>query len=75
MKLTSTLVNKETQEEKTTVIAKNCTVAQAMTMIESWCVDNGADMPILSNIYKNTPHRLCVDVFTNDYHNMLEITD
>ena len=75
MKLTSTLVDKETREKKTTVIAKNCTVAQAMTMVESWCIDNGADMPILSNIYKNNPHRLYIDVFTKNYYNIFEITD
>lgn len=76
MKLISTLRNRKTQKETVKVISENCSIGQALTMIESWCYDNGADYPSLPSLYKKNG-MICVNVYTHDhkYVNFFEISD
>ena len=76
MKLISILRNRQTRKEKTKVISKNCSIGQAITMIESWCYDNDADYPALSSLFKRDGN-ICVNIYTKDnkYVNFFQITD
>lgn len=42
MKLESNLINEVTDKEEFKIIAEDCTLSQAFTMIENWCHDNEA---------------------------------
>lgn len=54
MKLTSKLLDQNGEIiSKENVIADDCTIAQAFTMIESWCNDNNAICPSTYNVWKD----------------------
>lgn len=54
MKLISKLLNQNGEIiSKENVIADDCTMAQAFTMIESWCNDNNAICPSTYNVWKD----------------------
>ena len=76
MKLISTLRLKTSLEKTTKVISENCSLGQAITMIESWCYDNGADYPRICNLWK-TDGNIRVQITTRDnkYLNIFDITD
>jgi len=69
MKLTSILkpnkFNLEPEDIKSTIIAEDCTLAQAFTMIESWCYDNDCVYPSLCDVWKSKGI-IIVRVKTND---------
>jgi len=73
MKLTSTLTKNSGEVINTSVISEDCSLGQAITMIESWCYDNGADYPRLCDIWKNNG-QIQVSVTTKD-HNYINIFD
>ena len=52
MKLTSKLRRTNSLKITETVFSEDCSLAQAFTMIESWCYDNGANYPTTKNISK-----------------------
>ncbi len=57
MKLTSKLINQNGEViSKEKVIADDCTMSQAFTMIESWCNDNDAICPSTYNVWKDDGH-------------------
>ena len=76
MKLTSTLRLKASLKKTTKVISENCSLGQAITMIESWCYDNGADYPRTCDFLK-TDRNIRVQIITRDnkYINIFDITD
>jgi hypothetical protein len=80
MKLTSILRPNVYQlspsDIKTTVMAEDCTLAQAMTMVESWCYDNNATCPKMSDLWKDKSN-ITLKIITHDgkYINIFEITD
>ena len=76
MKLTSTLQLKTSLETTTKVISEDCSLGQAITMIESWCYDNGADYPRTCDLWK-TDGNIRVQITTRDnkYLNIFDITD
>ena len=76
MKLISKLRLISSTEISEVVISDNCSLGQALTMIESWCYDNGANYPSISNLWKNEGS-IRVRVITNDnkYINIFDITD
>jgi hypothetical protein len=73
MKLTSTLTKNSGEVINTSVILENCSLGQAITMIESWCYDNGADYPRTCDIWKNNG-LIQVSIKTKD-HNYINIFD
>jgi len=76
MKLTSTLRNRNTGNESKSIFSDDCSLGQALTMIESWCYDNGANYPSISSIVHNGDH-IRVIIYTKDanYVNFFEITN
>ena len=74
MKLVSTLRNRNNGKETKCVMSADCSIGQALTMIESWCYDNGADYPSISSIVHNHDH-IRVIIYTRDknYVNFFEI--
>ena len=76
MKLTSTLQLKGSRKKTTNVILKDCSLGQAITTIESWCYDNGADYPRTNDLWK-TDGNIRVQITTRDnkYINIFDITD
>jgi len=76
MKLISTLRSKTSFEETTKVISEDCSLGQAITMIESWCYDNGANYPRTCDLWKSDGN-ICVQIITKDnkYINIFDITD
>ena len=80
MKLTSILrpnkVNLVPKDIKSTVISEDCSLGQAITMIESWCYDNGANYPNLANLWKDKG-MICIKIITHDhkYINIFNIED
>lgn len=76
MKLTSTLRNRDTRKETVKILSKDCSIGQALTIIESWCHDNGADYPSLPSLFKKNG-MICVNIYTRDYKyvNFFEISD
>ena len=73
MKLTSKLRRTNSFKITETVFSENCSLAQAFTMIESWCYDNGANYPTTKNISK-TENNVRVQVKTVD-DNYINISD
>ncbi len=75
MKLTSTLSEIKSIKQKTTVISNDCTMGQALIMIESWCYDNNADYPSLDSLHLYTD-TFAITIYTKDnkYVNFFEIT-
>ena len=80
MKITSILkpnkINLELEDIKSTIIGEDCTLAQAFTMIENWCNDNGANYPDVASIWKEKGNMM-VKVHTNDnkFINIFNIED
>ena len=76
MKLISTLTNTSSKVINSSVISENCSIGQAITMIESWCYDNDANYPSTSDIWKNNG-KIQITVKTRDhkYINIFDITD
>lgn len=76
MKLISTLHNCQTMKDKTRIISNNCSIGQAITMIESWCYDHGEDYPSFKSICK-FDNGLSINIFTKDnkYINFFKITE
>lgn len=74
MKLISTLRNRETQEETIQTLSDDCTIGQALTLIENWCHDSNANYPSIESLYKIYDY-IRVDVRTKDgkYVNFFEI--
>ena len=74
MKLISTLRNRNTRKETNCVMSVGCSIGQALTMIESWCYNNGADYPSIPSIVHNGDH-IRVIIYTRDknYVNFFEI--
>lgn len=74
MKLTSKLFNENREViSKESVIADDCTIAQAFTMIESWCNDNNAIYPSTYNVWKDGGNiRISITTidlkYTNDFY-------
>lgn len=76
MKLTSKLRRTNSLKTTETVFSEDCSLAQAFTMIESWCYDNGANYPTTKNISK-TENNVRVQIKTVDdkYINIFDITE
>ena len=76
MKLTSKLRRTNSLKIAETVFSEDCSLAQAFTMIESWCYDNEANYPTTKNISK-TENNVRVQVKTVDdkYINIFDITE
>ena len=76
MKLVSTLRNRNNGKETKCVMSTECSIGQALTMIESWCYDNGADYPRTCDLWK-TDGNIRVQITTRDnkYLNIFDITD
>jgi hypothetical protein len=76
MKLISTLRNRNTGDESKSIFSDDCSLGQALTMIESWCNDNEADYPRACDLWKNDGN-IRINVYTKDhmYVNFFEITD
>lgn len=75
MKLTSTFRLRDSLENTKSIISENCTISQAFSMIESWCNDNNANYPQISNVWK-TGNNLMVRIITKDnkYINIFTIS-
>lgn len=82
MKLTSILILKQNVAElspkdiKITVISEDCSLGQAITMIESWCYANGANYPKTCDLCKIDGNiRVQITTRDNKYINIFNIID
>lgn len=76
MKLISTLRPSTSLETKTEVISEDCSLGQALIMIENWCYDNDANYPSSADLWK-TEGNIRVQVRTrgNKFINIFDIKD
>jgi len=76
MKLTSTFRQTDSLQRTTKVVDEKCTIAQAFTMIESWCNDNNANVPRPVDVWK-ADSQIVIKIVTRDnkYINIFEISD